>query len=382
MKRHGNLWNQIIDEENIRQGTINACRGKGRKTNTKKKNIEYTRNHVDETVVRIKRMLMRGFRTSNYHIYPLFDPKLRFIYCLPFFPDRIVHHCLLNVLAPIWDSMMYSQSCACRSGYGQHMAGTICGVYTKKYRYCAQFDISQFYVNINHRIMKQIVRKKIKDPFVVGALDEIIDSIDTRKKNLEFLYRMQEQGRKCSDIPREIQKLEYAESLDSSPAGLPIGNYTSQWLGNIYLNELDTYVKQSLRVGPYVRYCDDFLIFENDKKELHEKGKLVKQFLWDKLHMTLSKKEVFPTTQGVDFVGYRYFNDGLVLLRKRTMKRQKKMLKRIRGHIEDPWFDIEKARSQMGGMHGLLKWAKTYNFRKFYGVDELEMEVKENGKIQ
>ena len=119
MKRHGNLWNKIIDKDNIREGVINACKGGGKKTIAKKKNIAYTKSHVEETVERIAVIFEKGFRTSRYYVYPLFDPKLRFIYCLPFFPDRIVHHCLLNVLAPIWDNLMYSGSYACRKGYGQ-----------------------------------------------------------------------------------------------------------------------------------------------------------------------------------------------------------------------------------------------------------------------
>lgn len=237
MKRHGHLWERITSDENIRLGIVNACRSRSRKTPAKKRNILYTKEHEEETVSKIKTLLLNDFHTSPYYVYPLFDPKLRFIYCLPFYPDRIIHHCLMNVLSSIWDRLMYSGSCACRKGHGQHEAGTRCGIYAKKYRYCAQFDISQFYVNINHRILKGIVSHKIKDNKVLEILGGIIDSIDTRKKNLTMLYRMRKAGNTCKDIPREIQKLEAAAARDEAEedVGLPIGNYTSQWLGNLYL---------------------------------------------------------------------------------------------------------------------------------------------------
>lgn len=381
MRRYGKLWDKIVSAENIREGVINACNSKGRNTPAKKRNIAYTREHINETVVRVREMLMRGFHTSRYYVYPLFDPKLRFIYCLPFYPDRVVHHCLLNVLVPIWDSMMYSQSFACRKNYGQHAAGTLCGVYAKHYRYCAQFDLSQFYVTINHGILKQVLRRKIKDEKTLAALDEIIDSVSTRERNLELLYQMQRRGVRCEDIPREVQKLERSKLLDSTPAGLPIGNYTSQWLGNIYLTELDKFVKQGLRVKPFVRYCDDFLLFGDDKRELRRMADEIEDFLFNGYHMILSKREVYPTTQGVDFVGYRYFRSGKVLLRKRVAKKQQRMLRVLRARMESGNFDIERARGQLGSLNGLLQWANGYHYRRANGVDALTEAVMKFGEI-
>ena len=115
-------------------------------------------------------------------------------------------------------------------------------------------SIIKFYININHGILKSIVRHKIKDIKVLETLDEIIDSVDTRKKNLALLYRMREMGSACKDVPREIQKLKDAEARDDTGAGtgFPIGNYTSQWLGNLCLNEVDTFSKQNLRAKAYI----------------------------------------------------------------------------------------------------------------------------------
>lgn len=152
---------------------------------------------------------------------------------------------------------------------------------------------------------------------------------------------------------------------------------------NVYLNELDTFIKQKLRIKPYIRYCDDFLVFGNDKAELHERAEEIRSFLWESLHLILSKREVFPTSQGVDFVGYRYFHNGVVLLRKRTAKKQRRLLRKIRASIENRLpMDYERARGQLGSMNGLLKWAQTYHFRKACGYEEIAKEVTDLAQIQ
>ena len=158
-------------------------------------------------------------------------------------------------------------------------------------------------------------------------------------------------------------------------------NYTSQWLGNLYLNELDTFIKQVLCVKAYVRYCDDFLLFSDDKKMLHAYAEAIQDFLWEKLRMMLSKKEVFPTSQGIDFVGYRYFHTGLVLLRKRTAKKQRQAIKEIRKSIENGTVDVDEARARRGSMHGLLKWARSYHFRRAIHFSETLEEVGRLGKV-
>ena len=142
------------------------------------------------------------------------------------------------------------------------------------------------------------------------------------------------------------------------------------------MHELDDYVKHELSVKPYIRYCDDFLIFSNDKSELNVICAKIKVFLWDKLHLLLSKCEVYPTTQGIDFTGYRYFHNGLVLLRKRVAKKQKRTLKHILVKlICKSSMNYEFVRSQLGSRWGVLKWAKTYNFRQAFQFDYITNEV-------
>ena len=128
-----------------------------------------------------------NYKNSVYRIYSMYEPKLRLIYVLPYYPDRIVHHAIMNVLEPIWDSLFIYDSYACRKGKGQHKGMIKCSEYVRKYKYCAKLDISQFYVNIDHEILKIILRKKIKDKDLLSILDIIIDSLATREANIGYL---------------------------------------------------------------------------------------------------------------------------------------------------------------------------------------------------
>lgn len=375
MKRHGHLFEQIMSKENLSLALTNACRSNGRTSPAKKKAVEDVRANPEKWQQKLGESI-ENYAPSKYECFPLYDPKLRFIYALPFVPDRLVHHALINILSPIWDRLMSPFSFACRINKGQHKAGTLCAEYVRRYKYVAQFDISQFYVSINHRILKGIVRHKIKDERVLHILDRIIDSISTRDENLRHLYTMRDHGVKHKDIEREIKKLETSKERDNQEkAGLPVGSYTSQWLGNLYLNENDTYLKQTLRCKAVVRYCDDFLIFSNDKAFLQKVKELERDFLWNELHLILSKAEVYPTAQGVDFCGYRYFPEGYVLLRKSTAKRQKKTIQKIAEGFHNGEILREVAQNRLASIGGWLRWAKCHNFKKSSGYYEIYKEV-------
>lgn len=378
MKRHAHLWEKIIDKNNLRMAMKKACRSNGRNSPCKKAAINRMKENPDRYVDELYELLSsNNYKTSRYYVYPLYEPKLRLIYCLPFYPDRIVHHAIMNIMEPIWDALMLNDSYACRQGKGQHRGGTKAARYVRKFKYCLQCDISQFYVNINHEILKQIIRRKIKDIKLLLLLDEIIDSCCTRNKNLTILYRMLERGSKCKDVPVEIAKLECGKKADNgAKTGLPIGNYVSQWFGNIYLTELDRYIKQNLKVKGYVRYCDDFVIFSDDKAELQSWKKKIKIWMWQHLQMQYSKAEVYPTAQGVDFLGYRYFPQGYVLIRKSTAKRVMRRMKELPLKLHAGRISRATAIAKIASAKGWLKWAKTYNFRKHIRIMELESEVR------
>lgn len=321
MKRHGNLWPQIVAWNNLELAYRKARKGKSRRLNVQRFDADW-RRHLQS----LHHLLInQAFRTSRYGVKLVYEPKFRQIYVLPFYPDRIVQHALMNVMEPIWDRILVPQSYACRKGKGviagySHLARSI-----RRYKYCLKCDISKFYPSINHDIMYQVVEQKIKCPMSLWLLHEIIYSFPGEKN-------------------------------------IPIGNYTSQWLANLYLDGLDRWATQYLRVD-YLRYCDDFVFFSNDKGELNAIKSALPEILWQNRRLLMSKNDLFPCQRGLDFLGYRFFPNGKILLRKRTARALKRRMRRAIRNIhygENPRHYQGAASSAVG----LLKWCNSYNLRR------------------
>ena len=329
MKRHGNLFEKITDIENIRLAYTLARRGKPRLPS-----IARFEANREQNFERIRQALRnKTFKTSRYHEKLVYEPKKRTIYILPFSPDRIVQHALMNVLIPIWEPMFIHDSYACIDGKGVHAGSSRTMEYVRRNAFCLKCDVSKFYPSVDHAVLLDIIRRKVKCPDTLWLVEDIVNSFPGGKN-------------------------------------VPIGNFTSQWMGNLYLNELDHYVKGTLKIRDYVRYCDDFLLFHNDKAVLSDAAKLVEAFVGERLKMRLSKCDLFPVSRGVDFLGYRHFRD-YILLRKRTAKRVAKRLKKLPGMLEHKAITPEQFRSVVASAHGWIKWANTYNFRQKVQLSEL-----------
>jgi RNA-directed DNA polymerase len=328
-KRHGNLFGKIVDDENLYKAYRKARRGKSRM-----KNVQKFEKSLKDNLLKIKIALMnKTFKTSPYQIKKIHEPKERDIYILPFNPDRIVQHAAMNVIEPIWDKLFIQDSYACRTGKGIHAGSSKTMQYVRQYRYCLKCDISKFYPSIRHDTVFDIVKKKIKCPETLWLLKEIINSVPGEKN-------------------------------------IPIGNYTSQWLGNLYLNELDQHLKHECQVRAYIRYCDDFCLFHDDKRYLRNMADVIVDFLRDKLDLTLSRCDLFPVSRGVDFLGYRHFRK-YILLRKSTAKRMQARLKKLPVWYSEGKISLEYFRSSLASTRGWLKWANTHNLAVSLEVDKL-----------
>lgn len=281
MKRIGNLYDRIISVENLILADRVARRGK--------RNTHGVRIHdknPEDNIRRLHSMLKEGtYKTSEYHVFKITCPKEREIYRLPYYPDRIVHHAVMNVLEPIWINIFNSDTYSCIKGRGIHGAARKIKQHLKDVentRYCLKLDIRKFYPSIKHDILKSILRKKIKDDRLLTLLDEIIDSAP----------------------------------------GVPIGNYLSQYFANLYLAYFDHWMKESLRVKYYYRYADDIVILDSSKEKLHCLLAAIGNYLAIELDLEIkSNYQIFPVeSRGIDFVGYRFYHTH-TLLRKSIKKR-------------------------------------------------------------
>ena len=288
MKRLNNIYEKIISIENLMLADQKAQKGK-----SKQYGVVLHNKNQEENILKLHEMLKnKTYKTSEYKVFKVFEPKERDVYQLPFYPDRICHHAVMNVLEPIFVAVFTADSYSCIKGRGIHKASTNLrkALQNKEETtYCLKLDIKKFYPNIDHDILKALLRRKFKDEDLLWLLDEIIDSAP----------------------------------------GLPIGNYLSQYLANFYLTYFDHWIKEDLGVKYYFRYADDIVILHKNKVYLNHILKTIENYF--KKHLKLEVKQnwqIFPIEKrGIDFVGYVHFHTH-ILLRKSIKKRFARMLKR------------------------------------------------------
>lgn len=286
MKRIGNLYQKIISIDNLIEADKKAQKGKSKQygviLHNKNKEINILELHKD--------LKNKTFKTSKYDVFKVYEPKEREVYRLPYYPDRILHHAIMNVLEPIFVSVYTSDSYSCIKKKGIHAALENVKKALKNVsatRYCLKLDITKFYPSIDHDILKQLLRRKFKDNDLLWLLDEIIESAP----------------------------------------GLPIGNYLSQYLANFYLTYFDHWIKENRRIRYYYRYADDIVVLASNKSYLHKTIGEISYYLSSELKLNVKPNyQVFPVqSRGIDFLGYRIFHTH-VLLRKRIKKNFAKML--------------------------------------------------------
>lgn len=332
-KTFKNLYPSIYDFENLYFAYLKARRSKRYRSEV----LEFTSN-LEENLLQLQNELIwRTYRTGRYREFYVHDPKTRLVMALPF-RDRVVHHALVAVIEPIFERRFIFDSYACRPGKGTHAGANRVTFFLKKLTrlhgrvYCLKADISKYFPSINHRILKELIRKKIVCPGTLWLIDEIIGSA--------------------------------ADPSNPDPKGIPIGNLTSQLFANIYLHELDIFVKHTLKARYYVRYMDDFVLLSPNKDELWEYKREIQVFLADRLNLALNgKTSVFPISQGIDFLGYRIWPTHR-LLRKNSIKRMKRKLKIFRKKYSEGRITMDRMNASIQSWLGHCKHANTYNLRQ------------------
>lgn len=322
MKRYGNLWEKIISVENIMEAHKNARKGKGHY-----KAVERFNRRPYHHARHIRHLLKNGlWIPTAYTPMVIADRgKPREILKVNYYPDRVIHHAIMQVVQPILERCYIKDTYQSIQGRGVHQGLQRIKSWMKDEsgtKYTLKMDIRKFYPSVDNAILKQLLRKKIKCQPTLAALDRLVDSTD----------------------------------------GLPIGNYTSQTLGNFYLAFFDHWIKQELGAKYYIRYADDMVIMSESKETLHEMRQRISVYLQQHLHLKLKGNwQVFPTRKrGVDFLGYRLFGH-YTLIRKKIARSMMRAWKRP---VHDP-SDISRVVSYAGW----ALWADAYNLLRKYLPD-------------
>ncbi len=287
MKRLGNIYEDFCSIENIKKAFHNAKKGKAHYIEVKNinKNPEL---YADKLHAILKH---QKFKNSPYKEFvKVSGGKVRIIKKVPYFPDRIVHHCIVQIMQTTWINSLIRDTFSTIPGRGIHdgvrrVKKAMSDV--ENTQYCLKLDVKKYFPSIDNDILKSIVRKKIKDKKLLIIIDNIIES-DT---------------------------------------GIPIGNYVSQWFGNLYLAYFDHWVKEELKCKYYFRYCDDLVFLSSNKDELWNYLPQIREYLRDNLKLEIKENyQVFPIDKrGLDFLGYRFFH-GYTLVRKGVLKNMKRKL--------------------------------------------------------
>lgn len=247
MKRIGYLHEKIYAEDNIDLADVNARRNK-RKREDIKKHDEY--RDLENFILSLDIRNLE-YKTSPYHTFKVYEPKERIIFKLPYYPDRIAHHSIMNIMEPIWTKIFINHTYSSMKNRGIHKLAKdlkrVLTCYPKETVYCLKIDIHKFYPSINHDILYEIIKKKIKDQKVLCLLKEIIYSAE----------------------------------------GVPIGNYLSQYFANLYLTYFDHWIKEELKCKYYFRYADDIVILSDDKNYLRSVLLAIKLYLKTVLKLEL-----------------------------------------------------------------------------------------------
>jgi len=264
--------------------------------------------NLEGELVRLREELASGqYQPGAYRTFVVREPKPRIISAAPF-RDRVVHHCLTRVLEPIFERRFAHQSFACRKGKGTHRALAVAAEGCRRHPYVLKCDVRKYFASIDHAILKEGLARVVKCPRTLALAARIINGSNAQEEANAYFPG--------DDLFTPSRRRR----------GLPLGNQTSQFFANVYLNRVDQFVLRELRPGLYARYVDDFLLFGNEKRALAEMRARLENFLCaQRLRLHPGKSRVYRTRDGVTFLGWRVFPDRVRLVRSNVVRWRRRM---------------------------------------------------------
>ena len=341
MKRTGNLWHKIIGFENLLTASKKAQKGKRFQENVLRFNYDLEAELFD-----IRAELMeKTYQPGEYKTFEIYEPKKRMISAAPY-RDRVVHHALCNVIEPIFDKSFIYDSYANRKEKGTHKALDRFVKYFRSSQYVLKCDIVKYFPSIDHEILKNLLRRKIKCKDTLWLINLIIDNSNPQIPANEYF--------EGDDLftPFERKK------------GLPIGNLTSQFFANIYLNQLDHFIKDELGIKKYVRYVDDFAVFSDDKlflKKLRQKIELELEKYRLRIHPV--KSQITHATYGENFLGFRIFPNK-IRVKSDNLRRARRRMKDLQDDYKNGLKGMDEIGQSIQSWVSHLNYGDTYRLRK------------------
>jgi hypothetical protein len=372
MRGTKDLYSKIYSMDNLMLAHKNARKGKGWY-----REVKYIDSHLEEKLTELQQMLINHtYKTSEYETFMKTEGlKEREIYKLPYFPDRVCQWAILQVIEPYLIKNMTKDTYSAipqrgihqvvKQFAGYHDERVVKGEVVKRWipsilltdlentAYCLKIDARKYYPSINHSILKAKYRKLFKDKELIWLLDEIIDSTE-------------------------------------GDTGIPIGNYLSQYSGNMYLSSFDHWIKEEIGIKHYYRYMDDIVILHGSKEFLHDLKCKIDTYFWEELRLKIKDNwQVFPSkVRGIDFVGYRFFGE-YTLLRKTTCKQFKRRMRSINKKRENNVDPSHTDWCSFNSYKGWLLYCDSYRLTQKYVVPNIEYmenyyqkEVKGHGNIR
>ncbi|MCW5849728.1 MAG: group II intron reverse transcriptase domain-containing protein [Anaerolineae bacterium] len=343
MKTYKNLYPQICDFGNLVAAWRKARRGK--RTTPAAAALEQA---LDVELVALQQELAaETYQPGPYRSFTVHEQKRRKISAAPF-RDRVAHHALCNVIGPIYERKFIDDSFANRVGKGTHKALDRCTHFMRRYPYVLQCDVEQFFPAIDHAVLKAILARTIADRATLGLCGKIIDSgagVLTDEYAMRYFAG--------DDLFAAVR-----------PRGLPIGNLTSQFWANVYLNEMDQFVKRDLKCAAYVRYVDECLLFHNDIRQLHTWRQAVIERL-AALRLTLHEgpAQPHPVTEGVSFLGFTVYPTHRRLRRHKAVHARRRF-KRLVADYAAGALSLADLQSHVRGWVNHARFGDTWGLRR------------------
>ena len=369
----GNLSGfNVYDWENLLLAYRKASKGKRGLADVAE--FEYK---LEEHLFQLQQELKeQTYQPGAYHSFYIHDPKKRLISAAPF-RDRVVHHALCNLIEPIFEKSFISDSYANRIGKGTHKAINRAQQFARRFKYVLICDVRQFFPSIDHEILLHVIASVLCEAIPntnrrllrAGSRYKqeghlLYSTISPRNDIIELIQKILQSG--SGVLQEEYDMVYFANDTlfaINRPRGLPIGNLTSQFWANCYLNPFDHFIKRNLRCKGYVRYVDDFLLFSNNKKELILwREKIIRELCKYRLTLHENKCQSRPVTEGIPFLGFIIFPNHKLLKQQKGIAFQRKY-KILKKEFQLRKIPFEKITASIQGWVNHVRYANTWGLR-------------------